>query len=190
MTAIAELIPGFTPENELERELIENPELRRGLAWGEPRKGHPEGSVGAHVGHLLAALEREPPDPERRSILRAVALLHDSMKFRVHDWLPKVRGNHHANRARRFAERFTDDERILATVEHHDRPYNIWRKMNRTGRLDEGRFAEMLADIPDLPLFLRFVELDGSTEGKNPVPIEWFRGELRRRGMIGEGATR
>lgn len=185
MAAIAELIPGFTPETDFERRVTEDPELRAGLAWGTPRKGHPEGSVGAHVGHLLEALDHEPPDPERRTILRAVALIHDSMKYRVKDWLPKVRGNHHANRARRFAERYTDDERILATVEHHDRPYNIWRKMKRTGRLDEERFEGMLSDIPDVPLFLRFVELDGSTEGKNPEPIEWFRDELRRRGLIG-----
>ena len=31
-------------------------------------------------------------------------------------------------RARRFAERYTDDERLLATIELHDRPYNLWRK--------------------------------------------------------------
>ena len=36
----------------------------------------------------------------------------------------------------------------------------------------------MLERIPDLGLFLRFVELDGSTEGKNPEPLEWFRDEL------------
>jgi hypothetical protein len=190
VASIAELIPGFKPENELERKLVEDPELREGLAWGEPRKGHPEGSVGAHVGQMLEALDRDPPDPERRSILRIVALLHDSMKYRVQDWRPKVRGNHHATRARRFAEGYTNDDRILTTVEHHDRPYNIWRKMRRTGRLDEERFSGMLSEIPDMPLFLRFVELDGSTEGKDPEPIEWFRGELRRRGLIGEGAGR
>jgi hypothetical protein len=39
--------------------------------------------------------------------------------------------------------------------------------------------------VPDPELFLRFIELDGSTEGKNPTPIEWFQEELRRRGVIG-----
>jgi hypothetical protein len=40
----------------------------------------------------------------------------------------------------------------------------------------------MLRRIVDLPLFVRFVELDSSTEGKNPEPLEWFKDELRRRG--------
>ena len=39
-------------------------------------------------------------------------------------------------RARRLAEGYTDDERLLATIEQHDRPYAIWRKMRRKGRLD------------------------------------------------------
>lgn len=184
MAAVAELIPGFTAETDLERALTDDPKLREGLAWGQPREGHPEGSVGTHVAHLLDRLDRDADEAERRRLLRVVSLVHDSFKYRVQEWRPKVRGNHHASRARRFAERYTDDERILATVEHHDRPYNLWRKMQRKGRLDEGRFERMLADIPDVPLFLRFVELDGSTEGKNPEPIQWFREELRRRGLV------
>jgi hypothetical protein len=39
----------------------------------------------------------------------------------------------------------------------------------------------MLERIPDLDLFVRFVELDGSTEGKRPEPLEWLKGELRAR---------
>ncbi len=35
--------------------------------------------------------------------------------------------------------------------------------------------TEMLERIPDRDLFLRFVELDASTEGKNPAPLEWLR---------------
>ena len=41
----------------------------------------------------------------------------------------------------------------------------------------------MLEDIPDSDLFMRFVELDGSTEGKNPEPIHWFRTTLEARGF-------
>jgi hypothetical protein len=33
----------------------------------------------------------------------------------------------------------------------------------------------VLARIPDLGLFVRFVELDGSTEGKDPRPVAWVR---------------
>jgi hypothetical protein len=84
-------------------------------------------------------------------------------------------------RARRFAERYTDDERLLATIELHDGPYSIWRRMQRKGKLHERAWDAMMGRIHDRELFLRFIELDGSTEGKNPEPIRWFREELRRR---------
>jgi hypothetical protein len=140
--------------------------------------------VGAHVADLLETIERWGETGDRRAELRLLALIHDSMKYRVRDWLPKVGPNHHAMRARRFAERYTDDERLLATIEHHDRPYALWRKLQRTGRTDEEALDRMTDGIPDADLFARFVELDGSTEGKNPEPIAWLEQELRRRGAL------
>jgi hypothetical protein len=180
----AALVPGFSPETDLERAVSEDPELLAGLAWGEPRKGHPEGKVGAHVADLLKALDAAGHPDEMRSLLRFVALVHDGFKYRVHGWLPKTGANHHAGRARRFAERYTDDPRLLTTIELHDRPYSLWRKLRRTGRLDEAAFRKMMDRVPDPELFLRFIELDGGTEGKDPEPIAWFRDELRRRGVL------
>lgn len=181
---VRELIAGFEPETELEREVSADPELIAGLAWGEPRPGHPEGAVAAHVHDLLATIDSDGTEGSLRRDLRFLALVHDSFKYRVQKWRPKTGGNHHAGRARHFAERFTDDERLLTTLELHDRPYNLWKKMQRKGSLDEKAFAQMLDRIPDADLFLRFIELDGSTEGKDPEPIEWFRDELRRRGVL------
>jgi hypothetical protein len=176
-----EPIPGFAPENERERALIEDDVIRDGLAWGRPRSGHPEGSVGAHVADLLETIDRWGETGERREELRFLALVHDALKYRVRQWLPKTGENHHAMRARRFAERYTGDERLLGTIEQHDRPYALWRKLRRTGRPDERGMERMLERIPDRELFLRFVELDTSTEGKRPEPLEWLREELRRR---------
>ena len=39
---------------------------------------------------------------------------------------------------------------------------------------------QMLARVPDRDLFLRFVELDASTEGKRSEPVDWLRRELSR----------
>ena len=181
---VVELVPGFEPETELERRLADDPALCVGLAWGEPRPGHPEGSVAAHVADLIRTIDDDGETGERRRELRFLALVHDAFKNRVHEWLPKSGANHHAARARHFAARFTDDERLLATIEHHDRPYALWRKMKRKGQLDVDAFERMLDHIPDPELFLRFVELDGSTEGKRPEPVRWFRGELESRGVI------
>jgi HD domain len=174
-------VPGFTPESDLERALIVDPELREGLAWGRPRRGHPEGSVGAHVADLLETIDAWGETGQRRADLRLLALIHDAMKYQVRDWLPKVGENHHAQRARRFAERYTRDERLLATIELHDRSYALWRKLRRTGRVDQKGLQRMLERIPDVDLFLRFVEIDASTEGKKPEPVEWLKDELQRR---------
>jgi hypothetical protein len=186
----ADLVPGFTPETALERAVTEDPALVAGLAWGKPREGHPEGTVGAHVRDLLEALDEGGEDDETRRLLRFVALVHDGFKYRVHEWLPRAGPNHHAARARRFAERYTDDQRLLATIEQHDRPYALWRKMRRRGELDDAGFRKMMAQVPDPELFLRFIELDGSTEGKKPEPIRWFADELERRGIAGRSSVR
>ena len=176
-----ESIPGFKPENERELALSRDERVLRGLAWGKPRQGHPEGSVGAHVAEQLRTLEAwKLPDP-LRSDLRFISLVHDSLKGEVKNWLPKTGENHHAMRARRLAEGYTDDERMLATIEQHDRPYAIWRRMRRKGRLDEPALEDMLARIPDRELFLHFVELDGSSGAKNAEPIRWLREELEKR---------
>ena len=179
---VSEQLAAIEPETDLERAVLDDPELREGLAWGKPRSGHPEGSVGAHVADLLGTVDRWGETGPRRAELRFLALVHDAMKYRVREWLPKVGENHHAMRARRFAERYAADERLLATIEQHDRPYSLWRKMKRTGRLDERGMERMLERIPDRDLFARFVELDGSTEGKNSEPVDWLKQELARRG--------
>ena len=180
--AVAELLPGFVPESQLELSVLSEPDLLTGLAWGEPRFGHPEGAVAHHVADLLATLEGWEEPRGRRSALRFIALVHDGFKYEVRERLPKTWRNHHADRARRFAEDFTDDAAILSTIQHHDRPYAIWRKLKRTDKVDERQLAAMLEDIPDRDLFMRFVELDGSTAGKNPEPIHWFRKTLEQRG--------
>lgn len=177
-------VPGFEPETDLERRLVADPVLREGWSWGRPRSGHPEGRVGAHVADLLQTLDEWGETGTRREELRFLALVHDSLKFEVKDWLPRSGENDHAVRARRLAERYTDDERLLAMLEEHDRPYRMWRRRRRSGRLDEAAFEAMLERVRDPELFLRFVELDGSTDGKNPEPVNWFRDELRRRGLV------
>lgn len=178
---VEELVPGFEPENELERRITSDPELLEGLAWGKPRKAHPEGSIGAHVADLLERLDGLGVQGEDRARLRFITLVHDSFKNKVQEWRPRTGENHHAMRARRFAERYTDDETLLTMIELHDRPYGIWRKMQRTGRLDEKRLEELMSRIDDPDLFLKFVELDGSTDGKKPEPIRWFKEQLRER---------
>ncbi len=167
---IEQLIPGFRPETALERTLASDPALLRGLAWGRPRPGHPEGSVGSHVAEILAAIT-EPPG-RRRAELRFLALVHDACKHRVRHDAACSPDNDHAVLARRFAARHTADAGLLDALELHDEPYRIWRSGARGGH---ATLEALLGRFPDLPLFLRFVELDGSTRGKDPRPLAWLR---------------
>jgi hypothetical protein len=189
----AGLVPGFVPETETERALAADPVMLEGWAWGAPRRGHPEGSVGQHVADLLSQLERWGETGVRRTELRFISLVHDSLKFAVSPWMLRVGENHHAMRARRFAGAYTNDERLLVTIELHDRPYHLWRT-KWIFRRSERRGLEVLnRRVQDVGLFVRFVELDGSTEGKNPEPIEWFKQQMVARGRIaatGETAPR
>jgi hypothetical protein len=189
--SVADLIPGFEPENALEATLAADPALIRGLGWGRPRAGHPEGRVGLHVADLLTRIDRSGASGRLRGDLRVVALVHDSLKGEERDWLPHLGRNHHAVRARRLAEGYMDDERVLAAIEHHDRPYHLWRRMRRlpfrhTPRFNDGAVDRLVGRLPDLELFARFVELDASTEGKDPRPSRWFGDELARRGALRE----
>ena len=168
---IEQLVLGFCAETALERELAGDPALLHGLAWGRPRPGHPEGSVGRHVGDILASITDGPG--RRRRELRFLALVHDACKHLVRPEGGRVRDNDHAVLASRLAGRYTRDARLLVALELHDTPYRIWLTRTRT---DDRRPAlrALLATIPDLDLFLRFVELDGSTAGKQPGPLEWI----------------
>jgi hypothetical protein len=181
---VGRLVAGFEPENDREAALTSDPELLAGLAWGRPREAHPEGAVGNHVADLLETIDRDGETGERRERLRFVALVHDSFKYRVRNWLPRRGRNHHAFRARRFAERYTGDEALLAAIELHDRPYHLWKRMRKRGELDAEAFDDMLQRIPDPELFQRFIEVDGASEAKDPEPIRWLRAELEKRGLI------
>jgi hypothetical protein len=163
------LVPGFQPETERELALAADPELRTGLAWGRPRPGHPEGPVGHHVADILAGITEVGP---LREDLRFLALVHDAFKHRVDPQAGYSRDNDHAVMARRFAERITTDERLLTTLELHDEPYWIWRTRPDDG---DAALSALLARVPDVELFMRFVELDASTEGKDPGLLRWLR---------------
>jgi hypothetical protein len=171
-----QLVPGFRAENELEWAVACDPDVQRGWAFPVQGTGHPERLVGAHV---VAILRNIGPDDPLRSSLRFVALVHDSMKWAVGRDVPWARGDDHALLARRVAERHTSDRRLLRTIELHDEAYWIFA----TGRAEPGALETLMARLPDAELFIRFVELDAATEGKDPTFMLWLRNELGLRGL-------
>ena len=165
------------PETDLEAAIMADARWQRGAEWGQPRRAHPEGRIDAHIGEVLANIEREQPGREERAKLRLIALLHDTFKSEVDHSKPSIGGNHHASIARLFAERYVSDPDVLEIVELHDEAYNSWRSGRRNGdwKRAEARAQRLLERLGDrLPLFMAFYRADNASGDKDPEPMRWF----------------
>jgi hypothetical protein len=171
------------PETRLEEQLITSPEFNKGLLWGKPRYGHPEGLVLYHIIEVLDNIERLTLTTIERETLRLVALVHDTFKFREEElriWNDDYT-QHHGVLARRFMEQYTDNQQILNLIELHDEAYYIWKsgdELRQKNRVE--RLFNRLGD--DLQLFYAFFKCDTQTGDKTQVPISWF--ESCASGMI------
>lgn len=167
------------PETALERAICADPGWRAGVAWGEPRPGHPEGSVIAHVADVLANVDRIALDPADRARLRYAAIVHDAFKADVESSRRKTGENHHAMRARRFAERHLDDPDLLDVIELHDEAYLAWRQGGRDGDWPaaDRRARALLDRLGDrYDLYARFDRADSETAGKTDEHRHWLAG--------------
>lgn len=167
----------LSPETDLERTLLGDPAFFRGLFWGVPRYGHPEGEVYKHVREVLANIDRLEIDAVVRRKLRLIAYVHDTFKYREDKTSPRDWSLHHGVFARQFLESFTSDPGLLNIVELHDEAYYSWRIKFLFHQLPEGearlqRLLETLGD--DLQLFYLFFKCDTLTGDKNPAPLKWF----------------
>ena len=168
----------FQLETDLERCIAADPAWLAGVQWGRPRRGHPEGTVIAHIAAVLANVDRFFADSNLRENLRLAALVHDTFKYQVDRDQPRTGENHHAMRARRFAEEFIDDQALLDVIELHDEAFNAWQLGKRDGSWDKARARaqKLLARLGDtVNLYVAFYQCDNSTEGKSPDCFDWFR---------------
>ena len=110
----------FSTESDLEARIVADPAWQEGARWGEPRPGHPEGSVASHIAEVVTNVDRHAIDQDDRARLRLVALVHDTFKYQVDQSKPKSGDNHHAMLARRFAEGYVEDPELLDVIELHD----------------------------------------------------------------------
>jgi hypothetical protein len=97
------------PESILESILLKDPALVEGLMYGKSRPGHPEGKVIFHVREVLDNVDNYSSGSVRRD-LRVISFIHDSFKYKVNRSIPRTGDNHHAVIARKFAEKYFDDE--------------------------------------------------------------------------------
>jgi len=158
--------------------IIADPRYRANLDWGEPRSGHPEGTVRAHIAELeanLQALKGRLVEDELWK-LRILVHVHDSFKRDAERGVAIANPRSHASLARDFLAEFCQDEDLLAMVQYHDEPFALWRQLQTRGECDQDRLANLIRTIKDWNLFLAFAIIDGCTDGKSREPLRWLFG--------------
>jgi hypothetical protein len=162
------------------REIIGDARYERNLDWGEPREGHPEGTIGAHIAELeqnLDALRPKLTDVETWK-LKLLIHTHDLFKGEAEPNVAIADSRSHASLARKFLAEYCDDADLLAMVQFHDELYAIYKKFEARGEYNHKRFAALLSKINDWDVFLAFNIIDGCTRGKNRKHLHWLFGEL------------
>ncbi len=168
------------PESNLERAIVSDIEYRKGLFWGTPRYGHPEGKIIFHIREVLDNIDRIPNlSASDRSTLRLICILHDTFKYKeydarlIHGRIPE---SHHSYFASNFSKKYTSNPSLHQLILLHDEAYYCWQLHKQHQfvecqiRLD--KLLSLLGD--DLQLFYLFFKCDTKTGDKNQEPLLWF----------------
>jgi len=163
--------------------VITDPRYVKNLDWGEPRPGHPEGTVRAHIAELEANLEALRPKLTETEVWKLKLLIHthDSFKAQAKPEAAITDPASHASFARAFLAEFCDDAELLEMVQYHDDPFALWRQVKHKGACNPSRLATLTGRRWDWNLFLAFLIIDGGTDGKSRLPLRWFFKELEGR---------
>jgi HD domain len=175
------------PENHLEKVIIGTPEFQKGLVWGEPRYGHPEGKVIFHIREIFQNIDKLEIDNVTREKLRIIALSHDTFKFVESKTTPRDWYNHHGPIAARFIENYTSDVEVLTTIELHDEAFYCWRTYTyeKEAKKAELRFENLLNRIQQhIQLYYLFFKCDTETGDKILAPLKWFENKNLEIGFV------
>ena len=160
--------------------IMADPRYQANLDWGEPRPGHPEGTIRAHIAELQANLQALRPKLTdlQASQLELLIHVHDTFKPQARADVAIADPRSHASLARAFLAEFCDDAELLTMVQFHDEPFALYRQVQSKGHYNQGRFNALISTIRDWDLFLAFNLIDGCTAGKPREPLRWLFGEL------------
>ena len=157
--------------------IVTDPRYLQNLDWGEPRPGHPEGTVREHIAEIepnLEALRAKLSDSDHWK-LKLLIHTHDSFKAEAQPGVAIADPKSHASLAREFLAGHCGDSDLLAMVQYHDEPFALWRQAeSKKGAYNRERFEALLRNIADWNLFLAFHIIDGCTVGKGREPLVWL----------------
>lgn len=156
--------------------ITQDPRYLANLDWGKVRRGHPEGTVRAHIAEVEGNLNRlkSRVSEEEYWRLRVLVHTHDTFKAEAVKGVAILDPRSHASLACAFLAEFCADVDMLAIVQYHDEPFALWRQADERGACNEERLAALLENIHDWDLFLAFCLIDGCTEGKGREPLLWL----------------
>jgi hypothetical protein len=160
--------------------VIADPRYLANLDWGQPRPGHPEGTVRAHIAEIERNLETLRPKLTNEEYWKLKLLIHthDTFKAESHPGIAITDSKSHASLARAFLATYCIDPDLLAMVQYHDEPFALYRQVKFKGKYKPDRFTALLGAIRDWNLFLAFCIIDGCTAGKSRDPLRWLFQEV------------
>ena len=175
-TARSDELP-FILETQLEWEIAADPAWLQGITWGTPRSGHPEGLVMFHIRDVLNNIDHFFGGSSDRPALRLIALTHDTFKYQVvRSELGSVQS--HGYLARKFAEQYVSDFRILEVIELHDQAYKAYLFITQHGDHEaaEWHAKNLITRLgKNIDLFMHFYLCDVQTGNKSSIHYEWFK---------------
>jgi len=171
------IVDYLKPETFLEKDILKNADFQKGLFWGIPRWGHPEGHVIYHIREVLNNIDKLEISTDCRQKLRLVAFSHDTFKFAEHRGNPRDWTRHHAVLAKNFMEEYIAEKTLLDLIEFHDEAYYIWidfhiKKDEAKGNERKKKFLERFSD--NLQFYYYFFKCDTATGDKTQEPVKWF----------------
>lgn len=173
------------PETDLEKSIISDEDYLKGLFWGKPRYGHPEGKIILHIREVLDNVDKIPHlDQEAREKLRIITLVHDSFKHEEDKYRKKYGRKdeyHHSVLAEQFLAKHTDDKQLANIILLHDEAYYCW-KLLRYDRMDDyqARLDKLLSNLGEnLQLYYLFFKCDTQTGDKTQDPLIWFETNIK-----------
>jgi hypothetical protein len=182
--------------------ILASPAWAAARDWGEPRPGHPEGTVGRHVTEqVLPFIEAHYRGLDDHWALVALAYLHDIGKPATVYRDGHLAGEPHSVLSARIAAELGAPDRLVQVILSNDRAYSHWRKLEHGRRgFDPARWTEARRSAfrgefgrpgLDLPLLVRFHRADNGYRRADRLdeavdPVFWFENRLVDQGLLAE----
>ena len=170
--------------------------------WGEPRPGHPEGTIGRHVlEQVIPFIDQWYSALPEYWDLVALAYLHDIGKPITRRKNGRLVGDSHSVISAKIAAELGAPDRLVQVIYSNDRAYSYWRKLqDKKGRWTadpwtEDRRQKFVTEFGrkglDLRLLVLFHRADNGyrrpgTLDETIDPVVWFERRLVAEGLLNE----